>query len=105
MSPVTFIAEKLSKRSRRIFRFQKSFNYWEDQKFIESRYTPELVQQLTKLQGDTLAWFINANPIASDYARVASELELKMWIRDNYKAWLKNPQYPPLIQDSSITNH
>lgn len=93
MSPVTFLAEKLSHRSKQIFNFQKSFNYWEDQKFIETRYSPELVQQLTKLQGDTLAWFMNANPMPVDYARAASELELKIWIRERYREWIKNPQY------------
>lgn len=94
MSPVTFLAERLSKRSQQIFRFQKSFNYWEGQKFIESRYAPELVQQLTGLKGDTLAYFMNANPMPYDYARVASELELKMWIREHFRDWQKNPHYP-----------
>lgn len=95
MSPVTLLAEKLSKNSKQIFRFQKSFSYWEDQKFIESRYSPRLVQQLTGLTGDTLAYFINLYPIPYDYARVASELELKLFIKDNYKAWLAHPVYPP----------
>lgn len=94
MSPVTFLAERLSKRSQQIFRFQKSFNYWEDQKFIESRYSSELVQQLTGLKGDTLAYFMNANPMPYDYARVASELELKIWIREHFREWQKNPHYP-----------
>ena len=89
MSPVTLLAEKLSKRSKQIFRFQKSFEYWEGVKFVESRYAPELVQQLTGLVGDSLAHFINANPMPYDYARVASELELKMWIRERYRAWQK----------------
>lgn len=96
MSPVTFVAERLSKRSKQLYRFQKSFNYWEDQKYIESRYSKELVQQLTGLKGDTLAYFMNAYPMPYDYARVASELELKMWIREQYKAWVKHPVFPAL---------
>jgi len=94
MSPVTLLADKLSRKSKQIYRFQKSFNYWEDVKFIESRYSPELVQQMTGLKGDTLAYFMNTNPMPYDYARVASELELKMWIRDHYREWMKHPQYP-----------
>ena len=94
-SPITFFAEKLSRRSKQIFNFQKSFNFWEDQKFIDSRYSPELVQQLTSLNGDTLAWFMNANPLPYDFARAASELELKMWIREKYKEWRKDLPYPP----------
>jgi hypothetical protein len=87
-SPVTLLAEKLSKRSKQIFRFQQEFNYWEDQRYIDTRYTPELVGALTRLEGDTLASFMNAYPMPHDYARAASELELKMWIRTNYREWL-----------------
>lgn len=103
MSPVTALAELFSKRSKQIYRFQKSFNYWETQKFIESRYSASLVEQLTGLKGDTLAYFINANPIPYDYARAASELELKVWIRDRYREWLKHPVYPVVIQAADTT--
>ncbi len=92
MSPVSFVAEQLSGRSKRIFRFQKEFNYWEDQRFIDSRYTPDLVHMLTGLEGDTLAAFMNAYPMPYDYARVATELEIKMWIRTNYKTFLKKQE-------------
>lgn len=97
MSPVSLLADRLSKKSQQIYRFQKSFNYWEGIKFIESIYSPELVTQMTGLKGDTLAHFINIYPMPYDYARVASELELKMWIRERYKEWLKSPSYPPVI--------
>ena len=100
MSPVTFIAERLSKKSKQVFNFQKSFNYWEDVKFVESRYSPELVQSLTGLRGDTLANFMNSNLMPLDYARAASDLEIKIWIREHYKAWKASP-YLPLLSDSS----
>lgn len=92
MSPVSLIADKFSKRRKRIYAFQKSFNYWENQLFIDSRYTPEAVSKLTGLTGDTLAHFMNANPMPVDYARTATDLELKMWIRYNYKQWLNKPK-------------
>jgi len=98
MSPVTLLADLISKKSRQVYRFQKSFAYWESVKFIESRYSQELVQQMTGLKGDTLAYFMNANPLPPDYARVASDLELKMWIREHFREWLKNPIYPVLVQ-------
>lgn len=87
MSPVTFLAERISKRSRQIFKFQESFDYWENQKFIESRYNADIVRQLTGLKGDTLAFFINENPMPYDFARVASDLEIKIWIREKFRAW------------------
>jgi hypothetical protein len=106
MSPVTFVAEKLSKQSRQIFKFQKSFNYWEEVKFIESRYSPELVQTLTGLRGDTLATFMNSNPMPVDYARAASDLEIKLWIREQFKRWQSAPPYDTLKQsDTEDSSH
>jgi hypothetical protein len=88
MSPVSLIADMISKKSKRAYAFQKSFYYWENQLFIDSRYTPELVSKMTGLHGDTLAHFMNTYPMPVDYARTATELELKMWIRYNYKLWM-----------------
>lgn len=89
-SPVSFIAEKLSSRSKQIFRFQKNLKEWENQRFIDTRYTPQLVSSLTGLEGDSIGYFMNAYPIDYKYARAATDLELKMWIKYNYKDWLKN---------------
>ncbi|RYE25122.1 MAG: hypothetical protein EOP51_05175 [Sphingobacteriales bacterium] len=91
MSPVSLIADKISRKSQQTYRFQKSFNYWEGERFIDSRYTPELVSILTDLNGDTLAHFMNAYPMPYDYARTATELEIKMWIRNNFKEWIAKP--------------
>ncbi len=102
MSPVSLIAERVSKHSKQIYRFQKSFNYWEGERFIDSRYTPELVSMLTNLSGDTLANFMNSYPMPYDYARTATDLEIKMWIRYNYKQWLAKPYQS---SDSLKTNN
>lgn len=91
-SPFTLLAEQFSKKSKDIYRFQKNYNYWEDQRFIDSRYTPELVNALTNLTGDTLAYFMNAYPVPYDYARTATDLEFKMWIRTNFKEWMRKQQ-------------
>lgn len=103
MSPVTFLAERLSKRSKQMFRFQKAFAQLEDERFIETRYSPELVAQMTHLSGDTLAHFMNAYPMPYDYARAASELELKMWIRINYREWVaKGMPMPKIAADTVV---
>lgn len=103
MSPVSFVAEKLSKRSKRTFRFQKDFYGWEEEKFITSRYTPELVASQTGLTGDTIAFFMNAYPMPYDFARTASDLELKIWIREQYREWLKNPVIPNISEAAANT--
>ncbi|MBS1772893.1 MAG: hypothetical protein JST82_08530 [Bacteroidetes bacterium] len=96
LSPVSFIADRISKKSNTRLAFQRNYLKWEDNKFIDTRYTPELVEQLTGLTGDTLGYFMNAYPMPYDYARASTELELKMWIRYNYKEWVKNPVFPSI---------
>ncbi len=86
-SPISWIAEKVSGKSKAMFRFQKDFARMEDERYIDTRYGPELVAQMTGLTGDTLAHFMYAYPMDYEFARVAGELELKMWIRTNYKEW------------------
>lgn len=96
MSPVSALADNLSRKSKQRWRFQKNFSKWEDQKFVDTRYSPEEVAELTGLQGDTLAAFINAYPMPADYARTATDLEVKMWIKYNYKTWIKHPVVPKI---------
>ncbi|MBL7706117.1 MAG: carboxypeptidase-like regulatory domain-containing protein [Taibaiella sp.] len=91
-SPMTALAQQFSRKAKQRRRFQLNYNDWENQKFIESRYTPELVAAVVPLRGDTLIAFINNYPIAADFARAATDLELKMWIRYNYLEWEKNPK-------------
>ena len=100
-SPFSALAELFSPTSKATFRFQKNYAKWETQLYIDSRYSPELVTQLTGLTGDSLGNFMNSSPMPYDYARTATDLELKMWIRFNYKQWLKAGARPP-YQDSAI---
>ena len=101
-TPELVLAEALSKSSKQKFRFQKNFNYWETEKFVESRYTPEVVAKLTGLTGDSLAAFMMVYPMPYEYARVVSDLELKMWVRNNYKEWIKSPQLPEYLRQESL---
>ena len=89
MSPLSYLLERTSKKQRSLFKFQKEFEQMEDDRFIESRYTRELAGSLTGLTGDTLGFFMRDNPMPFDYARVATELEVKMWIRAQYREWIK----------------
>lgn len=88
-SPITTVYQKFSKKYKNLRKFQEQIVDNEKQKFIDTRYTPELVSTLTKLQDDELASFMNEYPMDYDYARVATELELKMWIKYNFQDYLK----------------
>jgi hypothetical protein len=88
-SPISAIAEKFVKISKEKFRFQKEFTAGETEKFIDTRYSPELVNELTGFTGDTIGHFMYAYPMPYDFARTATDLEIKMWIRNNYREWIK----------------
>lgn len=106
-NPFSLLADNISKKAKRRWRFQKNFAKWETQKFIDSRYSSEEVNKLTGLKGDSLAAFIGAYPMPYDYSRSASNLEIKLWIKNNYRQWIKNPYVPNLPElnfpDSSKT--
>ena len=88
-SPVSAIAEKFSKKAKRTYRFQKDFAAGEMERYIDTRYTTDLVADLTGLTGDSIGHFMNGNPMPYDFARLATDLEIKIWIRDNFKSWMK----------------
>lgn len=98
MSPVSALAEVFSKKKKMRMRFQKDFYSWESTRFIDSRYSPDVVTEMTHLEGDTLASFMNLYPMPFDYARAASELEIKMWIRTNFRDWLAKGRPVPDIR-------
>jgi len=88
-SPVSAIAEQFSRKAKEEYKFQKDFEKTETEKFIDTRYTAEIVSNVTGIKGDSVGHFMYQYPMPYDFARVASDLEVKMWIRNNYKAWIK----------------
>jgi len=95
-SPVTSVYQKFSKKYKNLRKFQDQIVDNEQQKFIDTRYTPELTHAMTLLQDEELASFINQYPMDYDYSRVATELEVKMWIKYNFQDYVKRGR-PPFI--------
>ncbi len=89
--------QKMSKSYKQNKKFKENYKKDQEQKFIDTRYTPELTSALTGFAGDSLAIFMNTYPMEYKFARTATDLELKMWIRQNYKDYLKpkKPAIPP----------
>jgi hypothetical protein len=96
-----WLADKITGNSKKPRRFRKTFATEDEQKFIDSRYTLTLVMQLTVITDtETVAAFMNAYPMEYAYARTASDLEMKAWIRSNFKEYkaaghLKKPEQSP----------
>jgi len=91
-SPVSAVAELFSKKVKRIYAFQKEFERGEKELFLDIKYPPTLVTKMTGLTGDSIHLFMQRYPIDYEFARSATDLEIKMWVRNNYKQWLKANQ-------------
>lgn len=85
--PLSSITQKRSKRYKRLKAFQDRFKADESRRYIDSRYSREMVTELTGLTGDTLFAFMEAHPIPRDFAWTATDLEIRMWVRYNYRIW------------------
>ncbi|KAA5533235.1 hypothetical protein F0919_11860 [Taibaiella lutea] len=90
-APISGFIEKRQKKYKRLKAFQQRYIKTETRRFIDSRYAPALVTELTRLHGDSLLTFMQAYPLSYSFARAASDLEIKMWIKYNYKEWIKKP--------------
>ena len=99
------LAYRVSGKKKRAKILIKNIAANEQEHAIGSRYTPDLTNRMTGLTGDTLASFMNAYPMPFDYALAASELELKMWIRDNYKDWIARGRPLPVIRIDTMHHH
>ena len=90
-SPISSWMQYIAPKSKNRIRFQKNFAEWEQQKYIETVYSKERVAKLTGLQGDSLAWFINAYPLPYETARTSGTAQMDSWILANFDDWKKNP--------------
>lgn len=78
-----------SRKNKNKRKFDKTFPEMEQQSFINSRYTPELVTKLTGLTGDSLSLFLYHFRPTYEFTRRASDLEFWSWIKIEYRAWTK----------------
>jgi hypothetical protein len=92
MSPVTSLYQQFSKKYKDLRKFQEQYADMEKQKFIDTKYSYELVNSITKLEGDAAAYFMNTYPMEYNFARTSSMFEIKSWIKYNYKAYCLLPK-------------
>ncbi len=89
MSPITSLYQVFSKKHKNMRHFQDQIVDIEKQKFIDTRYSEALTAQMTGLQEEALIKFMQAYPMEVDFARAASDLEIKMWIKYNFQEYSK----------------
>lgn len=94
-APVSSLLRKRTRKYKRLKAFQDRYKAGETQLFIDSRYTPALVQELTGMSDDSARLFMNTYAIPYDFARAATEMELNMWVKFNYRMWIKKEKTEP----------
>lgn len=77
-----------SKRGREKRKFGKMYSKFEKEQYINSRYTPELVNRLTGLTGDSLSLFLYEFRPSYELVRTASNLVFWSWIKIQYRSWV-----------------
>ncbi len=80
--------QRISRSYKMNKRFKQNVKQDLEQRYVDTRYTPALVFSLTGLTNDSLAYFMNGYPMAYDFARYATDMELKTWIKMNYKEYI-----------------
>lgn len=78
-----------SKAGKEKRRFDRMYPKFEKEQYVNSRYTPELVHQLTGLTGDSLALFLYKFRPSYELARTASDLVFWSWIKIQYRSWIE----------------
>lgn len=94
------LASRISGQKKKDKRFLQDFEQSEEQKYISIRYNPDVVNRMTGLEGDSLRSFMYTYPMEGKFARYATDLEIKMWIRNNYKLWIHQLKEGTLTLDS-----
>ena len=85
-SPIT----RFSKKEKQKRQFKKNYEQMEQEKFIDSRFTPLLVSKVTGLSGDSLHLFMRDNyPDYNTMRSIGQTNDLIYWITDKYKGWIK----------------
>lgn len=81
---ITRLAEKASRKYRRLKKFQKRYKETETELYAHSRYSDELVYSLTQLSDTALQEFRWRHPIDPDFGKNATDAELELWIMHNF---------------------
>jgi hypothetical protein len=71
----------LSKKNQEIWAFQDDYYATEQQKFVDSKFNPELITQLTGLAGDSLTYYMRRYRPTYEQARGMSEYGFYNYIK------------------------
>ena len=90
-NPVTALTYLVpSKARKRKEHFQEQLVYWENEKYIDYRYNPEVVERMTKLSGDELDTFMTRYRPGVQFIKEATEYDLLLYIKQSFEQYKKD---------------
>lgn len=94
-NPITALTYLVpSKARKRKEHFKEQLVYWEQEKFIDYRYNPELVERMTKLNGNDLDTFMHRYRPGYQFIMDASEYDLLLYIKQSYEQYKQEKANP-----------
>ncbi len=87
--PITALYDALSGRQKRLWRFQKDYKAFEQQKYIASRIHPKQIEDLFHLKGDSLKAFLLWYNPSYIFVRNSTDYELLVDIKRAVKLFRK----------------
>lgn len=100
---ISELALAVSGRKKRAKQFVEDLQMLESWRYEAIRYTPTLVMAQTGLSDSAARSFILQHPMPLDLLRGGSEMALKMWVRDEFRA--TGQTLPEHIQDPASESH
>ncbi|HRO42544.1 MAG TPA: carboxypeptidase-like regulatory domain-containing protein [Flavipsychrobacter sp.] len=92
----------LSKRNRQIWAFQKEYNFWEQQKFIDYTFNERLVTNLSGLSGDSLQVYMKRYRPSYEFLRSMNEYAFYSYIKESTEFFRTGRRkYTPVIRRSA----
>lgn len=93
----------LSKRSRRIWAFQKEYTYFQKEKYIDYTFNETLVKSITNLEGDSLQYFMRRFRPTYEQLHSMSDYSFYLYIKRSavlFRTGMR-PEYRPSIPRNS----
>lgn len=79
------LALRASGKKKAYRKFEKQMLQDEQERFIAIRYNPDLVMRTTGMDQTASEAFVRTHVMPIEFARQASDLEIKMWIRERWR--------------------
>ena len=91
----------LSKTNRQKWAFQKEYEYFQEQKFIDYYFNERMIEDLTGLKGDSVARYIKRYRPSYDQIRSMNEYQFYMYVKESVYVFRHGPRYTPSIRRSA----